>query len=112
MKVTQWYTQTYWYKVYDSTDANGDAQFVQEAGADKVFSAKCRAEQARYTHTAWHQDQIQPNIKLSSLVKHTTRDQICIPDDDPTDLDSFQRVTNVRPVRNKAGRLVHYVTEV
>lgn len=112
MRVLQWYTQTYTYKQYEDTNADGEATFVQEAGSDKLFEAKCRVEYDNYVKTGWHQDQEQPNSKISTQVLHSKRDYICLPGDDPDDPDSFKRVRDVRRVVNKAGRLVHYVVMV
>jgi hypothetical protein len=112
MRVHQWYNETYSYKKYVGTDANGDSEFEQAAGADVIFTAKCRTEIHDYTKTAFHQDEREPDTKLSTQIKHSDRDYICLPDDDPSDPDKFQRVTAVRAVKNKAGRLVHYVVYV
>lgn len=112
MRVKQWYSQTYSYKSYDVSNEDGNAEFVQEAGQDKVFTASCRVEHDNYAKTGWHKDDEQPNSKISTQVAHTLRDYICLPDDDPSDPDSFRRVRDVRAVRAKSGKLVHYVVMV
>lgn len=112
MRVLQWYNSTYTYKKWVSTNEDGEAVFEQEAGQDKLFTAKCRVEYDNYVKTGWHRDDEQPNSKISTQVLHSKRDYICLPGDDPDDADSFRRVRDVRRVDNKAGRLVHYVVMV
>lgn len=112
MRVRQWYNETYYYKRYVGTNEDGNAKFEQLAGADRVFSATCRTEQHDYTKTKWHQDERQPDTKISTQIKHSDRDYVCLPGDDQTKSESFNRVTAVRAVKNKAGRLVHYVVYI
>lgn len=109
MNVRQWYTQTYFYKRALARSAGGGITFEQEAGADKVYSALCRAESNDYRKTGWHQDQEQPNTKISTQVQHSKQDYICCPEEDPSEPSNFKRLRDLRPVRKKNGKLVHYV---